>query len=124
MLPSTVTTRITMKKEINTVNEEILKKIVPTREDRAKIAALAKELKQKVTLACEEHGLKALVRVEGSVAKDTWLREEHGLKALVRVEGSVAETAESQCKKDSAVRVRETTSSFIPLTGEISLKIA
>ena len=91
-----------MKKEINTVNEEILKKIVPTREDRAKIAALAKELKQKVTLACEEHGLKALVRVEGSVAKDTWLKKEPDIDIFMRLPKTIPRRS----------------------LGEISLKIA
>ena len=91
-----------MKKEINTVNEEILKKIVPTRKDRAKITALAKELKQKVTLACEEHGLKALVRVEGSVAKDTWLKKEPDIDIFMRLPKTIPRRS----------------------LGEISLKIA
>jgi tRNA nucleotidyltransferase (CCA-adding enzyme) len=91
-----------MKKEINAVNEEILKKIVPTREDRAKIAALAEDLKQKVTLACEKHGVKALVRVEGSVAKDTWLRKEPDIDIFMRLPKTIPRQS----------------------LGEISLKIA
>ena len=74
-----------MQKKINKVYEEILEKITPTREDRAKITALAKELEQKVALACEEHGVKATVRVEGSVAKDTWLREEPEIDIFMRL---------------------------------------
>lgn len=91
-----------MKKEINTVNEEILKKIVPTRKDRTKITALAEELTQKVTLACEEHGLKALVRVEGSVAKDTWLKKEPDIDIFMRLPKTIPRRS----------------------LGEISLKIA
>jgi tRNA nucleotidyltransferase (CCA-adding enzyme) len=74
-----------MQKKINKVHEEILKKITPTQADRAKITALAKELQQKVAHACEEHGVKATVRVEGSVAKDTWLRKEPEIDIFMRL---------------------------------------
>jgi len=62
--------------KLTAISEEILGKITPTPADRAKITALAEELQRKVALACEEQGVTATVRVEGSVAKDTWLREE------------------------------------------------
>lgn len=65
--------------------EEILKQITPTQADRAKIKALAEELQRKVACACEEHGVKATVRVEGSVAKDTWLREEPEIDIFIRL---------------------------------------
>jgi tRNA nucleotidyltransferase (CCA-adding enzyme) len=71
--------------KLNAIHEEILKKITPTQADRAKIAALAKELQQKVARACEEQGIKATIRVEGSVAKDTWLREEPEIDIFMRL---------------------------------------
>jgi len=71
--------------KLNAIYEEILKKITPTQADRAKITALAKELQQKVARACAEHGVKATVRVEGSVAKDTWLREEPEIDIFMRL---------------------------------------
>jgi len=71
--------------KLNVLNEEILKKITPTQADRAKITALAKELQQKVARAYAEHGVKATVRVEGSVAKDTWLREEPEIDIFMRL---------------------------------------
>jgi tRNA nucleotidyltransferase (CCA-adding enzyme) len=74
-----------MQKKINKVHEEILKKITPTQADRAKITALAKELQQKVARACAERGVKATVRVEGSVAKDTWLRKEPEIDIFMRL---------------------------------------
>jgi tRNA nucleotidyltransferase (CCA-adding enzyme) len=74
-----------MQKQISTVNREILKKITPTHEDRAKIETLAKELERKVASACAEHGIKATVRVEGSVAKDTWLKEEPDIDVFMRL---------------------------------------
>jgi len=57
------------------ISEQVLQKITPSREDRAKVDANNRELEQKVAAACEQEGVLATVRVEGSVAKDTWLRE-------------------------------------------------
>ena len=64
-----------MQKEMEKVYGEILERITPKKEDRAKIEALAKELEQKVASACAEKGVKATVRVEGSIAKDSSQRE-------------------------------------------------
>jgi tRNA nucleotidyltransferase (CCA-adding enzyme) len=78
-----------MQKKINRICGEILEKITPTKEDRTRIEALAKELEQKVASSCAEHGVKALVRVEGSVAKDTWLREEPDVDIFMRLPASI-----------------------------------
>jgi len=91
-----------MRKEIDTLYREILEEITPTKEDRAKITALAKKLAQKVASACEEHGVKATVRVEGSVAKDTWLRKEPEIDIFMRLSPTIPRRS----------------------LGEISLKIA
>jgi tRNA nucleotidyltransferase (CCA-adding enzyme) len=88
--------------KLNALHEDILKKITPTPEDRAKITALAEELQRKVALACEEHGVKAAVRVEGSVAKGTWLKEEPEIDVFMRLPTSIPRLS----------------------LGEISLKIA
>jgi len=74
-----------MQKEIDTLYREILEEITPTQAERAKITALVKKLTQKVASACEEHGVKATVRVEGSVAKDTWLRKEPEIDIFMRL---------------------------------------
>jgi tRNA nucleotidyltransferase (CCA-adding enzyme) len=74
-----------MQKEINKICGEILEKITPTKEDRMRIEALAKELEQKVASSCAKHDVKAIVRVEGSVAKDTWLREEPDVDIFMRL---------------------------------------
>ena len=71
--------------KLNAITEEILQKITPTKADRAKITALAKELERRVTLACQQQGLTATVRVEGSVAKDTWLKEEPEIDIFMRL---------------------------------------
>jgi len=71
--------------KLNAINEEILRKITPTPADRAKIKALAEELQRKVAVACQEQGVNATVRVEGSVAKDTWLKEEPEIDIFMRL---------------------------------------
>ena len=60
--------------EIEAITKQVLEKITPAKEDRAKVDAITRELEQKVALACKQEGIPAVVRVEGSVAKDTWLK--------------------------------------------------
>jgi len=88
--------------KLNAITEEILKKITPTQADRAKMKALAEELQWKVALACQEQGVTAEVRVEGSVAKDTWLKEEPEIDIFMRMPTTLPRSS----------------------LGEISLKIA
>ena len=54
---------------------EVLKRVNPSKGDRKKVQALAQKLTEKVNEAAKENGIEAVVRVEGSVAKDTWLRD-------------------------------------------------
>jgi tRNA nucleotidyltransferase (CCA-adding enzyme) len=82
-----------MQKEINKICGKILEKITPAKEDRVRIEALAKELEQKVASSCAEHGVKAVVRVEGSVAKDTWLREEPEVDIFMRLPTTIPRRA-------------------------------
>jgi len=88
--------------KLKAINQKVLKKIKPTQEDRAKIASLAKELQQEVLSAVKEQGVDAAVRVEGSVAKDTWLREEPEIDIFMRLPATISRKS----------------------LGEISLKIA
>jgi tRNA nucleotidyltransferase (CCA-adding enzyme) len=96
-----------MQKEIGKVCGEILEKITPTKEDKTKIDALAKELEQKVVSACAEHGVKAIVRVEGSVAKDTWLREEPDIDIFMRLPASIPRRELSKISLEIARRATE-----------------
>jgi tRNA nucleotidyltransferase (CCA-adding enzyme) len=91
-----------MQNEIEELTSEILGKITPTKGNRAKMEALARELECKVACACEEFGVKAVVRLEGSVAKDTWLSEEPDVDVFMRLPTAIPRTS----------------------LGEISLKIA
>jgi tRNA nucleotidyltransferase (CCA-adding enzyme) len=65
-----------MQAKIKHVSSEVLLKISPTAEERKKIMELAKDLERKVARSAAKRGIEAVVRVEGSVAKDTWLKKE------------------------------------------------
>ncbi len=62
-----------MQSKLDKVLSGILRAVTPKAADRAKIDRIALWLEERVKLACEKEHVKAIVRVEGSVAKDTWL---------------------------------------------------
>ena len=72
------------------IAEQVLQKITPGKEDRAKVEAITRELEQKVALACKQEGVSATVRVEGSVAKDTWLKENPDIDIFMRLPTSIS----------------------------------
>jgi tRNA nucleotidyltransferase (CCA-adding enzyme) len=63
----------------------VLARVTPKKRDRAKIEALAKKLEKNVISASKASGVEAQVRVEGSVARDTWLSEEPEIDIFMRV---------------------------------------
>ena len=65
-----------MQAKIKHVCSQVLKEISPNQFEKKKILTLAKDLERKVACSAAKRGIEAVVRVEGSVAKDTWLREE------------------------------------------------
>ena len=67
------------------VSADVLRRIIPTPEESECILVLAQELTQKIKKAAENAGLTAEVGIEGSVAKDTWLRDEPELDLFIRV---------------------------------------
>ncbi|MEM2104665.1 MAG: CCA tRNA nucleotidyltransferase [Candidatus Bathyarchaeia archaeon] len=67
------------------VCKTVLEKVTPKRAEREKIEALAKTLETKVASAAVEFGVKAKVRLEGSVAKDTWLSGEPDIDIFMRL---------------------------------------
>jgi tRNA nucleotidyltransferase (CCA-adding enzyme) len=64
---------------------DVLKRITPSRREKDHILTLANKLTEKVEAAAKEAGIKPEVRVEGSVAKDTWLSEEPDIDIFMRV---------------------------------------
>jgi tRNA nucleotidyltransferase (CCA-adding enzyme) len=77
-----------MQNEMRRVLSTVLKRVTPSRDEQAKIEALAKKLEKKVASASKQFGVKAKVRVEGSVAKDTWLSGEPEIDVFMRVPAS------------------------------------
>ncbi len=78
-----------MNKEIVKVIRVVLEKITPTPADRTKIEKIASNLELEVSAVCEELGVDAVVRVEGSLAKDTWLREDPDVDVFMRLPVSI-----------------------------------
>jgi tRNA nucleotidyltransferase (CCA-adding enzyme) len=60
---------------IEEICAEVLKRVNPSESERKKVQELARKLTEKVKEALKEKGVEADVRVEGSVAKNTWLRD-------------------------------------------------
>jgi len=80
---------IVMPCSFEEIRWEVLKKVNPSESERKKIQALANSLTKKVELATKKRGIEAEVRVEGSVAKDTWLRDCPEIDVFMRVDASV-----------------------------------
>ncbi|XHH10075.1 MAG: CCA tRNA nucleotidyltransferase [Candidatus Bathyarchaeia archaeon] len=78
-----------MQTPFEALTSQVIKQITPTPEEYAKVAALSRRLEQKIALACQQQGVPAIVRVEGSVAKDTWLRENPDIDVFMRFPTSI-----------------------------------
>ena len=64
---------------------EVLKRTTPSSDERRRVLELAEKLRGWVRAAADEAGIEAQIRVEGSVAKDTWLREEPEIDIFMQV---------------------------------------
>jgi tRNA nucleotidyltransferase (CCA-adding enzyme) len=78
-----------MQEKMRRILATVLKRVTPKADERAKMSALAEKLEGKVASASKRLGVKAVVRVEGSVAKDTWLSGELDIDVFMRVPPSV-----------------------------------
>jgi tRNA nucleotidyltransferase (CCA-adding enzyme) len=78
-----------MQEKMETVLSTVLKQVTPKDDERSKMNALAKKLETKVASASKRLGVKAIVRVEGSFAKDTWLSSELDIDVFMRVPRSI-----------------------------------
>ena len=68
---------------------KILLKVTPSKTDRQKVDEITRLLEQKVADACKQEGVAAIVRVEGSVAKDTWISENPDIDVFMRLPISI-----------------------------------
>jgi tRNA nucleotidyltransferase (CCA-adding enzyme) len=78
-----------MKDKTVDVLAVVLKEITPDSRERSKIRALADKLEKRVAAAARKLDVKAKVRVEGSVAKDTWISSEPDIDVFMRVPTSI-----------------------------------
>ncbi len=82
-----------MVSKLERILSNVLKQTTPSREEKRRILALAEKLKQKVEATAEKAGLDVEVRLEGSVAKNTWLRESPDIDVFMRVPPAVPREA-------------------------------
>lgn len=78
---------------IEQVTTTVLKKVTPSQKETKNILLLAENLVEKVKTAAKKARVDAEVRVEGSIAKDTWLREEPDIDIFIRVPTSMSREA-------------------------------
>jgi len=89
-----------MQGKIEKVCAAVLEKVTPKKRERAEMEALAEKLEKKVVSASRDFGVEADVRVEGSVAKDTWLSREPDIDIFMRVPTTIPrESLGSICLK-------------------------
>jgi len=74
-----------MTSPLEEICAEVLKRINPSESERKKVQALAKKLTEKVKEEAKEKKVKTEIRVEGSVAKNTWLRDCPEIDIFMRV---------------------------------------
>lgn len=88
---------------------EVLKRVNPSESYRKKVQALANSLTKKVERATKKRGIEAEIRVEGSVAKDTWLSDCPEIDIFMRVDRSVPRKEFGKALLDAA---KEATKNF------------
>lgn len=74
-----------MVSSLEDILAEVLKRVNPSESEQKKIQRLVQKLIEKVKEAAKEKGVKTDVRVEGSVAKNTWLRDCPEIDIFVQV---------------------------------------
>jgi tRNA nucleotidyltransferase (CCA-adding enzyme) len=78
-----------MENQIKVISNQILQVITPNKEEYQRVEALSRKLEQKIRDVCRDEGVSAIVRVEGSVAKNTWLSGNPDIDIFVRLPTSI-----------------------------------
>jgi len=71
------------RKEISEICSHVLARIEPNEEERKKTLRLADTLRYRLANKLRDQNIEAEVRIEGSVAKDTWLASENDIDIFV-----------------------------------------
>jgi tRNA nucleotidyltransferase (CCA-adding enzyme) len=74
---------------MESVTRLILKKITPTPEEYRLVDAISHRLIAEIESVCQSLDIPAKVRVEGSVAKDTWLSDSPDIDVFIRLPTSI-----------------------------------
>lgn len=74
-----------MQEEIERVCKSVLRMVTPKEREETKIRSLAEKLEEKVVSASKLLGVKTDVRLEGSVAKDTWVSGEPDIDIFLQL---------------------------------------
>jgi len=82
-----------MASKLEKVQADVLKKITPSEQERRKVHSKTNILVERVETAAKKAGVEATVRVEGSVAKDTWLRGEPDIDIFMQLPTSTPREA-------------------------------
>ena len=84
---------IDIASNMDRVLTSVRKKTTPSEKERKEVLSLADTLVERVKTAAEKAGVKARVRIEGSVAKDTWLRGEPDIDIFMQLPTSTPREA-------------------------------
>jgi tRNA nucleotidyltransferase (CCA-adding enzyme) len=71
------------------LRQRIQKRVTPTEKEKEKVNALSLKIETTINEACKSEGIEAKVRVEGSVAKGTWLRHNPDIDVFIRLPTSI-----------------------------------
>jgi tRNA nucleotidyltransferase (CCA-adding enzyme) len=82
-----------MTSPLEEICAEVLKRVSPSGSEREQVLSLAKRLVEKVREEAKEKGVETEIRVEGSVAKNTWLRDCPEIDIFMRVPTTVPREA-------------------------------
>ena len=74
-----------MTATFDSICAKVLEKVTPSAQTRKHILRLAENLRKKVAEEAQKAGVDAEVRVEGSIAKNTWLSDEPDVDLFMRV---------------------------------------
>ncbi len=79
--------------KLERVIADVTRTITPSQKERKEVLSLADSLVRKVKKVAKKAKVEAIVRVEGSIAKDTWLRREPDIDIFLQLSRSVPREA-------------------------------
>jgi len=68
---------------LSEIKREVLKRVKPTREEEQRVWRVVNRVDEKAEEAARELGVEALIEVEGSIAKGTWIRGDKDLDVFI-----------------------------------------